>query len=47
MDGVEILLGFGVIACFEEEWLEDGVSSLEAFSLGSREEARFVGSNEL
>ena len=30
----------------EEEGLEDGVSSLEAFSLGSREEAHLLGQNQ-
>ena len=36
-------LGFQTV--LEEEGLEDGVSSLEAFSLGSREEAHLPCQN--
>ena len=42
-------ISFGVsessLPVLEEEGLEDGVSSLEAFSLGSREEAHLPGQN--
>ena len=42
-------ISFGVsessLHVLEEEGLEDGVSSLEAFSLGSREEAHLPGQN--
>ena len=46
--GMEISLGVleSSPSVLEEEGLEDGVSSLEAFSLGSREEAHLLGQNQ-
>ena len=46
--GVAISLGVleSSLPVLEEEGLEDGVSSLEAFSLGSREEAHLLGQNQ-
>ena len=43
-------ISFGVsessLPVLEEEGLEDGVSSLEVFSLGGREEAHLLGQNQ-
>ena len=46
--GVAISLGVleSSLPVLEEEGLEDGVSSLEAFSLDSREEAHLLGQNQ-
>ena len=46
--GVAISLGVleSSLPVLEEEGLEDGVSSLEVFSLGGREEAHLPGQNQ-
>ena len=48
--GGGVAISFGVLESslpvLEEEGLEDGVSSLEVFSLGGREEAHLPGQNQ-